>query len=134
VHPDHIAASQLADAARFWAKLSKTDLPFQPHWPEAIYYFFASHLRAPEPAAFAVDISATIERKLQAVAAYESQFGPGKHVVGRSGDVLEQLRTRARYWGWLTGVEYAEPFATREPVALPLLPQLIMTSKPSGTF
>ena len=125
VHPDHVAASQLAEAARFWAKLSKSDLPFQPHWCEAIYYFFGSHLRAAEPAAFAVDISPAMERKLRAVATYESQFGAGRSVVGRSGSVVEQLRTRARYWGWLTGVEYAEPFATREPIALPLLPRLL---------
>jgi len=26
-HPDHTAATQLVDAARFWAKLSKTDMP-----------------------------------------------------------------------------------------------------------
>src|SRR6186713_1491225 len=26
-HPDHVAASELVDAARFWAKLTKTDLP-----------------------------------------------------------------------------------------------------------
>src|SRR5215470_61149 len=27
VHPDHVAASRLIDDARFWAKLTKTDLP-----------------------------------------------------------------------------------------------------------
>src|SRR5579862_2691095 len=26
-HPDHVAASQLCDAARFWAKLTRSDLP-----------------------------------------------------------------------------------------------------------
>jgi LmbE family N-acetylglucosaminyl deacetylase len=30
-HPDHVAASALVDAARFWAKLTKTDLPGEPH-------------------------------------------------------------------------------------------------------
>src|SRR5580704_13989673 len=30
VHPDHIAASQLVDAARFWSKLSKSDLAWEP--------------------------------------------------------------------------------------------------------
>ena len=29
-HPDHVAASALVDAARFWAKLTKTDLPGAP--------------------------------------------------------------------------------------------------------
>src|SRR5947209_11162614 len=30
-HPDHGAASSLVDAARFWAKLTKTDRPREPH-------------------------------------------------------------------------------------------------------
>src|SRR5262249_61512913 len=38
-HPDHVAASQLVDAARFWAKLTKTDLPGAPHYPERIIYY-----------------------------------------------------------------------------------------------
>src|SRR5262245_51275410 len=35
-HPDHVAATQLVDDARFWAKLTKTDLPGAPHHPERI--------------------------------------------------------------------------------------------------
>src|SRR5262245_46193452 len=37
-HPDHVAASALVDAARFWAKLTKSDLPGTPHFPERIIY------------------------------------------------------------------------------------------------
>src|SRR6266545_89000 len=44
-HPDHVAASELVDAARFWAKLTKTDMPGAPHFPERIYYYFSVHLR-----------------------------------------------------------------------------------------
>src|SRR5438270_13919985 len=33
-HPDHVAASALVDAARFWAKLGKTDMPGDPHFPQ----------------------------------------------------------------------------------------------------
>src|ERR1700738_3693826 len=40
-HPDHVAASALVDAARFWAKLNKTDLPGDPHFPERILYYFS---------------------------------------------------------------------------------------------
>ena len=29
-HPDHVAATHLIEAARFWAKLTKTDLPGEP--------------------------------------------------------------------------------------------------------
>src|SRR5207253_6773930 len=38
-HPDHVAASALVDAARFWAKLTKTDLAGEPHFPERVLYF-----------------------------------------------------------------------------------------------
>src|SRR5215471_9720489 len=44
-HPDHVAASQLVDAARFWAKLTKTDMPGAPHYPERLFYYFSIHLR-----------------------------------------------------------------------------------------
>ena len=43
-HPDHVAASALVDAARFWAKLTKTDLPAEPHFPTRILYYFSLHL------------------------------------------------------------------------------------------
>src|SRR5919197_5404169 len=42
-HPDHIAASALVDAARFWAKLTKTDLPGEPFYPQRIVYYFSVH-------------------------------------------------------------------------------------------
>ena len=32
-HPDHVAASALVDAARFWSKLTKSDLAGEPHYP-----------------------------------------------------------------------------------------------------
>ena len=44
-HPDHVAATQLVEAARFWAKLTKTDLPGAPHHPERIYNYYCVHLK-----------------------------------------------------------------------------------------
>ena len=42
-HPDHVAATELVEAARFWAKLTKCDLPGEPHHPEpASITIFAS--------------------------------------------------------------------------------------------
>src|SRR2546421_1534925 len=38
--PDHVAATALVDAARFWAKLTKTDLPGEPFYPQRIIYYF----------------------------------------------------------------------------------------------
>src|ERR1700731_1487442 len=33
-HPDHVAACALVEAARFWSKLTRTDLPGEPHYPQ----------------------------------------------------------------------------------------------------
>ena len=55
------------EAARFWAKLSKTDMPGDRHHPERIYNYYAIHLKmAPQPA-FVLDISDFWEQKFAAI-------------------------------------------------------------------
>ncbi len=77
-HPDHVAATELVDAARFWAKLTKSDLPGEPHHPQRIYNYYCVHLKqAPQPA-FVLDITPYWERKLAAIRCYESQFITGR--------------------------------------------------------
>lgn len=114
-HPDHVAASRLVDDARFWAKLSRTDLDGDPFHPPKLYYYFSIHLRMLERASFVVDVSDMLEDKLRAVACYESQFA-GK--LDEFPTPLDDLRGRARYWGWSIGKAYGEPFASREPVGV----------------
>lgn len=122
-HPDHVAATQLIEAARFWAKLTKTDLPGEPHYPERVYHYFGVHLRlAPQPA-FILDISDVWEEKMAAIRCYESQF-----ILGRSEQsptFLERLRDEAAYWGKTIGAAYGEPFACREPIGLTALDRLL---------
>src|SRR5438874_6817731 len=77
-HPDHVAASALVDAARFWAKLTKTDLPGLPHYPERIVYYFSVHLRLHPRPSFVLDITPHIDGKMQAIACYHSQFVAGR--------------------------------------------------------
>lgn len=115
-HPDHVAASALADAARFWAKLTKTDLPGDPFYPPRLLYYFSVHLRIHPAPAFVVDISAHLEEKMRTVACYHSQFIVGRPTTPPT--FLDDLRDRARYWGWAIGARYGEPFASREPVGL----------------
>ncbi len=59
-HPDHVAASALVDAARFWAKLTKTDLPGEPHFPQRILYYFSIHLRCTSQPSFVLDVTRPI--------------------------------------------------------------------------
>jgi bacillithiol biosynthesis deacetylase BshB1 len=115
-HPDHVAATQLIEAARFWAKLTKTDLPGSPHHPERIYHYYCVHLRHAAQPAFVLDISDQWETKLAAIRCYASQF-----ITGRPSEpptFLDGIRDEAAYWGKMIGVRYAEPFACREPIGL----------------
>ena len=115
-HPDHVVASRLCDDARFWAKLSRTDFPGEPFHPPQIFYYWSIHLRIHPKPAFVIDISEQIDRKLQAVRCYASQV-----TVGRSTEfptIVDDIRDRARYWGWSIGTRYAEPFASREEIGL----------------
>lgn len=115
-HPDHVGACQLAEAARFWSKLTKTDLAGEPYWPPRMYYYWSIHLRQHPPPAFVFDISEAIDQKLAAVRCYESQV-----LTGRSPEfptVLDDIRDRARYWGWSIGTAYGEPLASREEIGV----------------
>jgi bacillithiol biosynthesis deacetylase BshB1 len=122
-HPDHVAASALVDSARFWAKLTKSDLPGAPHYPQRIYYYFSIHLRLHPKPAFVLDVSVHHENKMRALECYHSQLIAGRSTT--SPTLLDDVRDRARYWGWSIGSSYGEPFASREEVGLRGLRDLI---------
>jgi len=106
-HPDHVAATQLIEAARFWSKLTKTDMPGQPHYPQRILYYYCVHLRLVAQPAFVLDISDQWEQKLAAIGAYRSQFVEGR--TDEPPTFLDRLRDQAAYWGWSIGTRYGEP-------------------------
>jgi bacillithiol biosynthesis deacetylase BshB1 len=122
-HPDHVAATELIEAARFWAKLTKTDLPGQPHYPERIYYYYCFHLRQIAQPAFILDISDYWEKKQAAIACYRSQFIEGRPQEPPT--FLDRLRDKAATWGLSIGTRYGEPFASREPIGLTSLQALV---------
>jgi LmbE family N-acetylglucosaminyl deacetylase len=82
-------------------------------YPTRLYCFetpSSSEWSAPDPASQFVptrfvDVTATIERKLRAMACYTSEVRPAPHP--RS---LEALRARAALWGHTVGRTYAEAF------------------------
>lgn len=119
-HPDHTAATRLVDDARFWAKLTKTDMPGEPHHPQRIYNYYCVHLKAAAQPAFILDISDQWEAKLASIRAYESQF-----ITGRDGSFMEKLRDEASYWGKTIGTQYGEPFHCREPIGLETMSGLV---------
>jgi N-acetylglucosamine malate deacetylase 1 len=122
-HPDHVAAVELIEAARFWSKLSKTDMPGEPHHPSRILYYNCVHLRVVEKPAFVLDITRFWEQKLAAIECYRSQFIEGR--PSEPPTFIDRLRDQAAFWGWSIGTAYGEPFASREPVGLASLRDLV---------
>jgi bacillithiol biosynthesis deacetylase BshB1 len=119
-HPDHVAVTRIAEDARFDAKLTKTEISGEPWYPKRIIYYYCTHLRMNFQPTFCIDITAQIETKMRAVAAYESQFSNGAAQA-----VPQMVRTLNGYFGGRIGTEYAEPFFTHEALGLGGLDQLV---------
>jgi LmbE family N-acetylglucosaminyl deacetylase len=113
-HPDHVAASAICDAARFTAKLTKTDMAGEPHFPAKLHRYLAVHLKLLVKPSFVVDVSAHADAKLAALACYRSQFEANP--VNRG--ILDAMRTSAASWGALIGVAAGEPFFSAEEIGV----------------
>lgn len=113
-HPDHVQASTLVDAARFYSKFVKTDLKYEPWYPRRQLYFFSTHMRVKFVPSFVFDISEHLESKMAAIKAYESQF------VAHAGNAarLEVIHNEACYWGSQIGVRAGEPFVCKEHIGI----------------
>ena len=118
-HPDHVAVTRIGEDARFDAKLTKTDIPGEPWYPKRIIYYYCTHLRINFQPTFCLDISDQIEKKIEAIRAYESQF------VQNNSPVTEMVQTMNGYFGGRIGTPYAEPFFTHEVLGLGGLDQLV---------
>lgn len=123
-HPDHTAATKLVEDARFWSKLSKSDIPGEPFHPARILYYFSVHLRIVERPSLVMDITDELDAKVAAMNCYRSQLVDNQP-AGRPG-VIDSVCDRTRYWGHMVGVGHAEPFASREPVGLTRLDSLLL--------
>lgn len=113
-HPDHVQASMLGDSARFYSKFVKSDLAHEAHYPRRIFYYFCTHIRPKLVPAFVFDISAFIDLKLSAVAAYRSQFLDNL----KNQHVLDLIRGENAHWGAQVQVAFGEPFACRENIRI----------------
>lgn len=123
-HPDHTSATKLVEEARFWSKLSKSDMAGTPFHPARILYYFSVHLRIVERPSVLVDISAYTEQKRLILESFNSQL-VANQPPGEPG-VIDRVLDRNRYWGIMAGVTSAEPFASREPVGLKSLNSLLL--------
>ncbi|MBN2584540.1 MAG: bacillithiol biosynthesis deacetylase BshB1 [Planctomycetes bacterium] len=122
-HPDHTSATQLAEQARFHAKLTKTRMRGEPHYPGRLIYYYCTHLRRSADVAFVVDVSGHVDRKRQAIECYRSQFYDGRG--DQAGAVLDYVLDANRYWGHQINRDYGEPFAVRETLGLDSLDSIL---------
>jgi bacillithiol biosynthesis deacetylase BshB1 len=122
-HPDHAAAGRLAREAAFLAGLREAGAR-GPYRPERVYHYAMHH---PIEPTFVLDVSAVWERRVAAVAAFESQFGssgddPATELSG--GGFLDLIGARARHYGAMVGVERGEPYRCLGPLRAHVLPGL----------
>lgn len=111
-HPDHAAMSSIVDAARFYAKFTKTDpdgneWPHPPWWTPRQYYYFLGGAEEGVAPAFVVDISDYQDEKQRLLACYESQ---------RQVD-MDGLSNSA-HWGRMIGAKWGEAFYSKGPVGV----------------
>ena len=117
-HPDHIAAGQLVEAARFYAKLSKSDIPGEVWYPRRVIFYFPVHIRLRMEPSFVNDVGDFLNTKEEAIRCYKSQFQAG----GKEGYIQSVLNENT-YWGFQAGCTAAEPFFQREIMALRAWPE-----------
>ncbi len=113
-HPDHIAASQIARAARFYSKFTKTDMAGEPHYPARVYSYMAVHLRLVREPSFVLDVTGYVDLKLAALSSYASQF----EVNESNREIIPAMESAAHMWGRTIGVGAGEPFFSAEPVGI----------------
>ena len=122
--PDHYQAQLITEAARFYSQLTKWNDRFDNTEPWRIDHLMYRPARISSEithwhSQFVVDISDTMDQKLEAIRCYESQFD-GKRLAG----LEHYVRSWAGVDGGSVGVRYGEQYAlprllgVDDPVAL----------------
>ncbi len=112
-HPDHRITPELVFDACYFSGLAKFGAG-KPHRPRKILWAHTTY--SPFAPTFVVDISAQLEKKLESIRAYKSQFAPkaGEALRPPGSDVFEWVRARARTYGMMIGKAHGEGFYQRE--------------------
>ena len=107
-HPDHMAAGSATLMALYPASQNPWDFPelldegLKPHKVKEVYISGAPNVN------FFVDISNTMDKKIEALMCHESQF------IGRTEELAKMMRSRISDLGKKYWVEYAEEFHRTE--------------------
>ncbi|MBT7815602.1 MAG: bacillithiol biosynthesis deacetylase BshB1 [Polaribacter sp.] len=130
-HIDHPKGSSLVSDACFLSGLLKINTSVegenQEKWrPKKVYHYIQWKNIEPD---FVVNVTGFVEKKIDAVSAYSSQFydqnskEPETPITSKN--FIDSINYRARDLGRLINVEYAEGFTTERYVAVENLDKLI---------
>jgi bacillithiol biosynthesis deacetylase BshB1 len=116
-HPDHGRSSKLVADACFLSGLSRIETlddagQPQPHWrPKVVYHYIQALYIKPD---FVVDVSAHLDKKMESVLTYKSQFfNPNSQEPDTfisSPQFLEMVKARGIEFGTIIGAQYGEGF------------------------
>ena len=117
-HPDHVRASRLATEASFYAGLRALK-GGAAHRPQSVIYYASSYTQQPS---FFVDVTDFFETKMKAIRCFSSQFydpsSTEPETVLTQKTFLDAIEARARAYGKLINVTYAEAFVSPRPPTL----------------
>jgi bacillithiol biosynthesis deacetylase BshB1 len=127
-HPDHGRASYLVSEAAFYSGLQKVNPEdgLEPWRPKMVLHYIQDRYLEPD---IVVDISPYIDKKMEAIMAFSSQFydpesdEPDTPISGK--EFLDYVKGRAREMGRLIGTEFAEGFTKERGVGVPDLCDLL---------
>lgn len=123
-HPDHGRSSKLVSDAAFLSGLRKIEImeggKLLEAWrPAYVFHYIQDKYIQPS---FVIDISAYIDKKMEAVACYTTQFNsPGleePQTYISSPQFFDTVRARAMMLGKRIGVAYAEGFISEKIIGL----------------
>lgn len=118
-HPDHGRAAKLVSEACYYSGLSKIKTGQDPWRPKAVYHYTQDRYIIPD---FVVDVTPFIEKKLEAIKCFSSQFfdpnskEPMTPIAGES--FLEFVKSRMRVQGRDINAEFAEAFTTSRTIGV----------------
>jgi N-acetylglucosamine malate deacetylase 1 len=130
-HPDHRAASALVRSSSFLAGLRNFPAEGEAFRPLKVVEGLTFREDAPTPS-FVVDVTGVVERKLEAIRCYESQFegarGAGEIFPAGERALTDQILAHMAVTGSRIRVAAGEAFFTQETVSVPSLGSLEVTT------
>ncbi len=124
-HPDHGRAARLVSEAAFLSGLRKIETLdrkiSQAAWrPKYVFNYIQDQYFEPD---FVIDISDVIEKKLEAIKAFKTQFFTGNRdkepqTYISTPDFLENVLNRSKMFGKMIGVKHAEGFLSKKMIGM----------------